>query len=555
MKRNIFIGVAWPYVNGNLHIGHLAGYLLPFDICARFHRAIGNNVLVASGSDCFGTPITIEADKRGVTPKEIVEEYHEKDVDLFKNVLGLTYDIYTKTDHPNHKQVTQDIFISFLENDLIIIKTSEQYYSPSQKRFLPDRYVIGECGYCGFKGSRSDQCDNCGKLLSQEDLKNPKSNLNDEVVELKETEHYYVDWTKLQPKLEEFVKDNGPQWRNWIYKETLGWFKEGLQPRAITRDIDWGVEIPVDRIPKDKLIDNVKNKRFYVWFDAVIGYLSASILWSKEGNGNWKDFWFDEDSKHYYFMGKDNLVFHTLFWPGQLMVYDENLHLPDIEAINQFLNFEGKQFSKSRGHVIDTREIIEKYGNDRVRFYLTLTMPETRDTIFSWDDFKEKVNGILVANLGNFIHRSLSIGKDSNISLISKLEISSDVSSAIEKAFKDAKLYLDNCEFRNYLDVVLSLSSFGNKYFDTNEVWVQKKNDSEAFQNSLANLYFIILSLGYLISPMLPEASENLFKQLDVDSGKLWPEDIGDIKTLLLYIDTTVKPTPLFEKIEEIGLD
>ena len=554
MAKNVFIGVAWPYVNGNLHIGHLAGYLLPFDIFARFQRLQGNNVLVASGSDCFGTPITLEADKRGVTPKDIVEEYHAKDVELFRDVLGLTYDIYTKTDTPHHKKVTQDIFLAFLDKDYILIKTSDQYYSPVDKRFLPDRYVVGTCSYCGAEESRSDQCDNCGKLLSQDTLINPKSTLTGQPVELRETEHYYIDWPKLQPFLEQYVESAGKNWRNWVYKGTLGWLEEGLQPRAITRDIDWGVEIPVDRIPKDKLIGNAQNKRFYVWFDAVIGYLSASILWSNDGSGDWKDYWYNADAKHYYFMGKDNLVFHTLFWPGQLHVYDHDLNLPDNVVVNNFLNFEGKQFSKSRGHTIDSREIVEKYGNDRVRFYLTLTMPENKDSSFSWEDFKEKVNGVLVANLGNFIHRTLSIGKNADIKKITESQLDDVVVELVENTLSECKRYLENCEYRNYLDEVLSLSAYGNKYLDTNEVWFQKKEDSEGFHKSLYNLYYIILSLAYLIKPLLPEGSEKLFSQLGLQTYALWPEKAIDRLPDVEIIDTKITPVPLFEKIEEAGL-
>lgn len=555
MKRNIYIGVAWPYVNGNLHIGHLAGYLIPFDICARYHRIIGNNVLATSGSDCFGTPITIEADKRRLKPADIVDEYHTKDVDLLLNTLNLSYDLYTKTDTSNHKKVTQDIFIKFLEQDLIIIKTSEQYYSPTENRFLPDRYVKGTCSYCNYKDSRSDQCDNCGKLLTPETLLNPRSNLSGEAVELKETDHYYINWPKLQSKLEAYVTEQGVSWRNWVNKETLGWLKEGLQPRAITRDIDWGVELPIDRIPEDKLIKNSENKRFYVWFDAVIGYLSSSILWSEKTGIDWQEYWYNNDAKHYYFMGKDNLVFHTLFWPGQLMVYDPEIHLPDFPAVNQFLNFEGQQFSKSRNHTIDSKELVEKYGNDRVRFYLTLIMPETKDSSFSWEDFKEKVNGVLVANIGNFIHRSLSISFE-NLPDFNTLDVSIDstIATAVSKTFEESKVYLENCEFRNYLDSILKLSSVGNKYFDTNEVWVQKKTDLKAFNQSQYNLLFLIISLGLLLIPLLPEATKKLFEQLGLDCPELWPTDNTEIASLVTKVSLLNKPYPLFTKIDEIGL-
>ncbi len=555
MNKNIFIGVAWPYVNGNLHIGHLAGYLLPADICARFHKIIGNNVLMVSGSDCHGTPITIEADKRKVSPKDIVEEYHNKDYDLFMNTLGLSYSIYTKTDHPNHIQVTQDIFLKLLEKDLILIQTAQQFYSPTENRFLPDRYVIGKCPFCGFDDSRSDQCDNCGKLIGQTELISPKSNLTKQPVELKDTEHYFVDWPKLQAKIKVYVEKSGNHWKNWVLQETLGWLNEGLQPRAITRDIDWGVPIPVDRIPANKQIKDPENKRFYVWFDAVIGYLSASILWSHEGNGNWRDFWFGEDLKHYYFMGKDNLPFHTMFWPGKLMEYDQNLHLPDVVSINMFLNYEGRQFSKSRGVSIDIKDIVEKYGNDRVRFYLTYIMPELRDSSFSWQDFKEKVNGILVANIGNFIHRTLSLAKDVDFVALSDVKIPSETVFKVTDAFNKSHNHLNSCHFRNYLDEAIALSSYGNGIVDREKLWALKSSDPERFNNVVKELLFVIIGLGYLLQPLLPNASARLFDMLSLSQPKIWP--LGDTDVLTQQISQLTKKIetyPLFEKIEEASL-
>lgn len=550
MSKNIFIGIAWPYVNGDLHIGHLAGYLLPADIFARYHRLIGNNVLMVSGSDCFGTPITVEADKKKVTPKEIVEEYHTKDVDLFLNVLKLSYDLYTKTDHPNHIQQTQDVFIKMLTEGYIYVDKTEQYYSPSENRFLPDRYVVGTCPYCGFTDARSDQCDNCGKLIDHGALINPKSNITKGDVELRESDHYFVDWKKLQPRLEEYVKERGKNWKDWVYQETLGWLKEGLKGRAITRDITWGVPLPKDKIPQDKLITNIENKRIYVWFDAVIGYLSASKLWAKEikkDTNAWEDFWYDKDSKHYYFMGKDNLVFHTLFWPGQLIIYDEDLHLPDVSSINMFLNLEGKQFSKSRGVSINARDFVTKYGNDAMRFYLTLTMPETKDSSFYWSDFEEKINGVLVANLGNFIHRVLSIGSKVDASTLNS-ELWDDVKDEIQKAFSDANRYLEKCEFRNYLETILKLSSYGNGIVDREKLWELKNTNETRFNEVLKQLYTIIISLGYLVNPLLFEASDKLFTMLSLPLVEKWI-DVNDLAKLVNNIKINdVKP--LFSKIE-----
>lgn len=556
-NKRVFIGVAWPYVNGDLHIGHLAGYLLPADICARYNRLEGRDVLMVSGSDCFGTPITVEADKRGVSPREIADEYHEKDVDLFLNKLNLTYDEYTRTDHPNHVKITQDFFVKMLEEGAIFIDTTEQYYSPKEERFLPDRYVVGECPFCGFKDARSDQCDNCGKLITHGELINPRSNLNGEKVELKQSEHYFVDWPSLQPRLERYVSKVSGNWKEWVRNETLGWMTEGLKPRAISRDISWGVSIPADRISEEKLIKDHEHKRLYVWFDAVVGYYSGSVLWEKDTGVSIAKFWENvgtenNPQKHYYFMGKDNLVFHTLFWPGQLMVYDEALHLPDTVSINMFLNFEGRQFSKSRGVSIGIDEIIEQYGNDPVRFYLTQIMPELRDSSFSWEDFKEKVNGVLVANLGNFIHRSLSLGYGLDIGDLEEHEVEPKVKEAVDKAFSSARDNLENCRFRFYLDDILALSGFGNSLVDAEMVWELKKINEDSFKHVMKQLYFIVISLGLLMNPLLPHASQRLFKMLGVETPELWPEkrSNGELFDIFRAMKPHNKPEPLFNKLE-----
>lgn len=555
-KKNVFIGVAWPYVNGTLHIGHYAGYLLPADICARFNRNVGNNVLMVSGSDCYGTPVTVEADKKGVPPEEIVEKYHSQDVELFLNTLGLTYDLYSKTDHPNHTRVTQQIFLTMLKKDLIFVDEMMQYYSPTEDKFLPDRYVVGECGFCGFKDARSDQCDNCGKLLTHKDLKNPQNNLTGDSVELKETQHYFVNWPELEEFLKEHVEDVSGNWKKWVSQETKGWLNEGLKSRAITRDISWGIPLPKDKMPEDKIIDNIDDKRIYVWFEAVIGYLSGSKLWAEKNNGDWEKFWYDSKSdnklKHYYFMGKDNLVFHTLFWPGQLNSFDENLHLPDVQSINMFLNYDGQQFSKSRGIVVEIKDIVEKYGNDTVRFYLTLTMPEKRDSSFNWRDFEEKVNGILVANLGNFIHRVLSLGKGENESVFNGLEVSNEVLSEIKLAFENVYSTLDNCEFRKYLSEILKLSSYGNNLIDENELWNLKSEDENKYYQVLYDLLAIIISLGYISYPLLPTSAGKLFDMLSLENDFEWSkENVSKlIEAKLKEINLPEDPRPLFNKIE-----
>lgn len=546
------IAVAWPYVNGDIHIGHLAGYLLPADITARYFRAIGKDVLMVSGSDCHGTPITIEAEKRNVSPQKIVDMYHGKVVHLFKDVLDLSFDVYTQTDTDQHIKVVQDIFLKLLEKDYIIIDTTKQYYSKEEKRFLPDRYVEGTCKFCGYKEARSDQCDQCGRLLDHKSLKDPLSKLSNQPVQLKETQHYFIDWPKLEKQILSYVQENGSHWKKWVEQESLGWLKQGLKPRAITRDIDWGIPLPIKQIPADKRLKNIENKRIYVWFEAVIGYLSASQLYTKQGKGNWEDFWKTDDATHYYFMGKDNLVFHTIFWPGQLMAYDSELHLPDVNSINMFLNLDGKRFSKSRGVTIDTKKIVEKYGNDPVRFYLTTIMPETKDSSFVWPDFFAKNNEVLVGNLGNFIHRTLSLANQVDIKSVTKHSISSETSKIISQTFTQSHQSLTACRFRQYLERVLKLSTYGNKIINHEKLWEIKTTNPDKFASILNDLYAIIITLGFLISPLMPTSSRQIFKLLGLSAPKLWPEkgkELEDISSLIKQIDTSIKPGPLFNKI------
>ncbi|MEX2436633.1 MAG: class I tRNA ligase family protein, partial [Candidatus Paceibacterota bacterium] len=272
-SKKIFIGVAWPYVNGDLHVGHLAGYLLPADIFARFHRLRGNNVLMVSGSDCYGTPITIEAEKRGLSPEQIVEEYHPKHLDLFEKA-GITFDLFTRTNTENHNKISQDFFLKFLEKGYIFKDKSNQYYDEKEERFLPDRYIEGECLHCDFKEARSDQCDSCGRVLEQGELKNPTSKLSGNEAILKESEHYFFDLKKLQPFIDKYFSDKSSEWKDWVKNETEQWLKRGLNPRSFSRDLEWGVPFPIDKIPEEKRIENIENKRFYVWWEAVIGYFS-----------------------------------------------------------------------------------------------------------------------------------------------------------------------------------------------------------------------------------------------------------------------------------------
>lgn len=560
MKKNIYIGVAWPYVNGDLHVGHLAGYLLPADIFARFQRLIGNNVLMTSGSDCYGTPITVEADKRAVTPQQVVEEYHPKHKELFK-LYGFFQDekteLFTKTTTENHKEVVQDMFVRMAKNGYLLKDSTEQYYSPTEQKFLPDRYVEGECPHCGYKDARGDQCDNCTRVLEAGQLKNPRTKFGKKSVELKKTEHYFIDWPKLQKNfLEKYVEKKSGKWRPWVAAETNGWLKKGLEKRAITRDLSWGVEIPTEALKKEVgqefMIDSFENKRIYVWFEAVIGYLSASQEWAQTyGNPDkWKDWWHNQESEHYYFMGKDNLIFHTLFWPGQLWgAYGDTVHTPDNLPINHYLNLEGHKFSKSRGIIIDSKYIAETYGVDPVRFYLTWIMPENSDANFSWEHFVKTTNDILIGNIGNFINRTLVLIEKfgfNNTPVVDEVLIKSTITQNILDSYEN----LSRCEFKIYSYMLQEIATAGNRYLAQEEPWAKSKTDEEQ-KNILGNAMLVVLALQLVIQPLMPQTSKKIAEMIGLVITT-WPKDglMPFFISLLGNIQKIQNVQPLFIKID-----
>ncbi len=555
-KKYIFIGDAWPYVNGDLHIGHLAGHLLPADIFARFHRLIGNKVLMVSGSDCYGTPITVEADKRGMTPPEVVAQYHPQVEKLIK-LYGFSYDLYTKTTTENHTRVVQDMFVKMAKNGYISKASTEQYYSPEENKFLPDRYVEGECPHCGYRDARGDQCDNCTRVLEAGELKNPRTKLGKTKVELKNTEHYFIEWEKLQTNfLEKYVESTSSNWRPWVEAETKGWLKKGLKKRAITRDLAWGVSIPVEELQKelgeDFIIDNVENKRIYVWFDAVIGYLSASQEWSA-GTEKWRDWWYNPESEHCYFMGKDNLVFHTLFWPGQLWgAYGDEIKKPDVLPINHYLNLEGRKFSKSRGVIIDSEYIAQTYGVDPVRFYLTYIMPETSDANFTWEHFVEVNNSVLIGAIGNFINRTLVLVKQYGFSESS--ERVALIHGSIEQAFADMTDNLSRCEFKLYIHEIEALASSGNRYLAEQEPWKKDKTEEQR-KTILGNSLLTVLALQLALQPIIPKTAQKLAEMIGVSFSE-WPIEsfVSFLTKELGKVKVTVT-APLFVKIDPLVIE
>lgn len=549
MAKRVFIGVAWPYVNGDIHVGHLGGALLPADLAARFHRMRGSEVLMVSGSDCFGTPITVEADKRKISPGELVEEYHPKVKALFES-LQISFDLYTTTVTKNHERVVQELFLTLLKRGFITKGSSKQYYSATENKFLPDRYVEGKCGVCGAEKARSDECDSCGTFLSEGQLINPVSATSGNPVELRESAHYFFEWGKLEPFLNEYTSSHKGEWREWVNRETGKWLKEGLKPRAITRDLEWGVPIPVDRIPEELKIEGLENKRIYVWFDAVIGYLSAPQEWAQINGEAWEPFWYGKDTRHYYFMGKDNLVFHTLMWPAMIHAFDEELKLPDVVAVNQFFTLGGKKFSKSRGVTLNPREAADRFGLDALRFYVTSIMPEESDSDFSQEAFLDTVRGVLAAKIGNFVNRNLKLAGEE---FKARGDVLSDVvTQQIDSTFATVSSLFEQAKFRKALEETVRLAEFSNLYITEKQPWKMKKEGRvEEAHGVLSECIALNCALGILLSPVTPHLSQRIGEMMSVEFTK-WP-DVSEVIPFLRELLPTVAirdPQPLV-RVEE----
>ncbi len=490
--------VAWPYMNGKLHVGHLAGYLLPADCIARAFRMLGYKTLMISGSDCYGTPILVTALKEQTSPEQVVQFYHEEVIKLFK-AIDISFDNYSATVNRTHHEVVKDAFYKILLNGFIKKDFDLQFFSPTLGRFLPDRFVVGDCPFCGASGIKSDQCENCSEILTPQQVLNPVSIVDGKPVELKKTEHYFFDWPKLQGRLENYFNDRKAEWRDWIVSETKKWFNQGLKPRAITRDIDWGIPIPSD-IPASMLIEDFEKKRIYVWFEAVTGYLSSTIEYCRRNNLDVNLFWRNPNSKHYYFMGKDNLPFHTIFWPGQLMALDSTLHLPNIPAINQYLLFGDEKFSKSAGRIIDSYDFTQQYGADAVRFYFLAFSPETSDFSFNLEHFKEQTNSLLVGKIGNYISR------------VTKLAGNGFKPSFQAKAFETYVKFLDQYlegvdsgSSRKMCQTVLEYTDSLNKAFSDAQPWNLDKSDNR-FKSVISEGICSIVCLTSLLKPIIPNA-------------------------------------------------
>jgi len=527
MSEYILVCVAWPYANADIHQGNVTGSYLPADIYARFHRLHGNHVLMVSGSDSHGTPVTVKAEEMGLSVAEVFDYYHGRFLSLFQK-MGLAYDLFTHTNTENHFKVSQDMFLSLLDNEYLYRKVTKQMYSPSSNKFLPDRYVEGTCPNCGYERARGDQCDNCNTLFeSASELVNPRSKMDDSALELRDTEHFFIDLPAIaEDGLQAWLHDGKEYWRPQVINFARNFVDQGLIGRAVTRDMDWGIPVPVE---------GYGDKVLYVWFEAVIGYLSAAIEWAKN-NGTpdaWRQWWQNPAARTVYFIGKDNIPFHSVFWPAQLMgskgLYSDDssqhLNLPYDVPANEFMNMEGRKISGSMNWGVWMLDALERHDPDPLRYYLTAVMPETRDSDWSWQGYVERNNSELVGNWGNLVNRVLNMTKRYfNGEVPDPGELTAKdkaLLTAVDEGFDTVAQLYDACKFRAVVQENLRLSSLVNQYLEETSPWTMAKTDMGATARSLYTAVQAINGLKVLWAPILPYTSQQLHEMLG-EAGALF---------------------------------
>ncbi len=556
MSENILIAIAWPYANAEIHVGNITGSHLPGDIFARYHRLKRNKVLMVSGTDSHGTPVTLAADKEGKPVEEVYKEYHNGFLDLFQK-LGISYDLFTTTHTENHFKVAHSMFLALKENGFLYTETRPQWYSPSSNRFLPDRYVEGTCYLCGYEGARSDQCDKCGNVLEPEKLINPRAKTGDDALELRDTEHFFLDLSMLEPDVKNFLRERAAYMRETVLGESLGKIEaEGLKPRPITRDLDWGIPVPAP-------VEGWGGKRLYVWFEAVIGYLSAAIEWSQVAGEKdaWQDWWVNPAARQIYFIGKDNIFFHTSLWPAQLMgagtqfmrifapppqpspdgktpsAEGEKLTLPYDVPANQFMNLEGQKISGSRNWAVWGRDALTRYDPDALRYYLTVNMPENKDSDWDWSEFLARNNNELVATWGNLANRVLSFcyknwdGHAPAVDVTTLRDSDLSLLAVIESGFASVGRELETVHLRAALGEAMKLSTAVNQYLDQMAPWSAIKTDKAKAAKTIYTALKAIDSLKVLFAPFLPFTCEKLHTYLGYDSplfGEQYTKTVRD---------------------------
>ena len=518
-KEKILVTSALPYVNGPIHLGHLSGAYLPADIYVRYKRLKGDDIIYICGSDEHGVPITISADKENVSPQVIIDRYHKLNYDAFKK-FGMSFDNYSRTSLPIHHKTAKEFFLEFYNQGILKEKKTLQFYDEKNKMFLPDRYVEGTCPNCGFEEARSDECENCGALYEPKELKNPKSKISGESPILKETAHWFFPLGKFQQRLENYINEMNDKygWKENVLQYCRGWFKDGLKDRAVTRDLDWGVKVP---------LDDAEGKVLYVWFEAVLGYISSTIEYSEKiGKPDlWKEYWQDPNTKYIVFIGKDNVVFHCIVFPAMLMAWNdgekEKYCLPQNVPANEFLNFEGRKFSKSRNWGIDAIDFLEIFPADPLRYTLAANLPENRDTDFQWKEFQAKNNSELAAIFGNFINRTFTFAhKHFNGEVPPKgvlNEMDKEMIKTISEYPQKISGYFKRYKIKEGTNEIMNLARAGNKYFNDSEPWLTVKTDKEKCSTTINVCLQTIYTLAELFEPVLPFSSKKIFKMLNTE--------------------------------------
>src|SRR5450631_2371561 len=579
--RHILAAPAWPYANGPRHIGHVSGFGLPCDMFSRYQRMAGNKVLMVSGTDEHGTPIQVQADAEGVTARELADRYNRVIAEDL-SALGMSYNLFTRTTTRNHYAITQDIFLGLFKNGYIFPRTTLGAISPSTGRTLPDRYLEGTCPICGYESARGDQCDNCGNQLDPVDLIQPRSRINGEAPEFAEEEHFFFDLPAFADVLGTWLQSKGGQWRPNVLKFSLN-LLDDLQPRAITRDLDWGVPIPLDGW-RDR-----PDKRIYVWFDAVVGYLSASIEWARRSGDPdaWRQWWQSPDAESYYFQGKDNIVFHTEIWPAILLGYSGRgarggqpgslgpLNLPTEVVSSEFLTMEGRKFSSSRAVVIYVRDFLARYNVDALRYYVAVAGPETQDTDFTWSEFVRRNNDELVANWGNLVNRTVSFAARNIGTIPEPGKLTDGDRETLERsqqAFARVGASLDRSRFKAGVNDAMRSVGDANKYMSDQAPWKLRESDPERMRTILHVVLQLVDDAKTMLTPFLPESSSKVYRMLggegiwtgmpridevDEDGGPSYPVITGDYDAAARWESRPITPgtplgtpVPLFTKLD-----
>ncbi len=544
MPEKVLVTSAWPYINVTPHLGNLVGSVLSADVTARYYRLKGDDVLMVSGSDTHGTPIEVEAIKQGITPKELTDRNHAHVSELFRK-WDASYDNYTTTESYVHKEFVQKTLMEIQKNGYIFAQDSQMLYCEHDQRFLPDRFVEGKCPYCGCEKARGDQCDICGKLLEPTLLVDPYCVICKSKPTVKTTRHWYIDLSKLAEPLTQYIKDNQQLPAN-VKNFSLNWIKEGLKPRAVTRDVEWGIPAP---------FEGAEGKTIYVWVDAVLGYVSATIeqcqrLGQPE---KWREFWFDKQAKTLYFVGKDNIPFHTIILPALLLASGQGYNLPWNVSATEFLQFRGQKASKSQRVGIWIDEALEMYPVDYWRFFLMATRPESKDTNFTWTAFIEKINADLNDTFGNFIHRTLSFINskfDGQIPTPTKLEPDDQaILQAVKEKVEQAAKEIEDSWLQSAANTLISISRIGNQYLNTKEPWNLMKTDREKAGTIFYVAAQVVKAISVVSEPFMPQAAQQLWQTLNLTENvdkSSWSDALKPLEAG----HKIAKPTPLFHKID-----